>query len=267
MADKKKSSDSSKKSKSSKVSKKKGVKLKIPKKINLKEIALQKKTIKIFVGIMIFALMLLLLDYGFQYLNNDYSAAVITHKDQLGTIRVPMSKLTNTLVMDYGAQTTESMIQEYIIKDYARREGIEVAQEEVDFLLLIESYQFYGSFEAMMKELESETPQMQERIQNYYTTRVIELKILFKDVDIDTDEAREAYEEYKELIEEADYERFDDGKVHEVNYMMQNYYERLNESDIYEKIFDQYSTNNNIENPPEYKFMGSTRSVINLFRK
>lgn len=226
-----------------------------------------KKLIKAVLYLLFFFVGLILIDYGFQYLNNDYSAVVITHKDGVGTIRVSKRKVVEALLNSSGSNTAEYLTDIYIINDYATRNGISVSDIELEFYRFSSEYQLYGTLEEFRNADASADKIAKQLANDEYEAVLILHKVIFGDQDISEEEANASYEKYKESFSEADYNYFNTAEVKKLSYMIENIQTKAADSTKLEEIYSQYITNNNLSTKPEYGFLKSTKAVFNMFKK
>ena len=206
-------------------------------------------------------LVLLLVDLFVQYLNNDYSVAIVNGQ------RIPKREYVKNLEMMYGAQVADALIEEELVRQLGIEEGVDIDSADID-----KSYQEIeeqlGGAEALEDALAQNnltSEELREQLRNELVLKqIIEPRLEYTDEDL-----AEFFEEYKELIYEDPSEKnFEDEReeIEEI-YKDQKIFE---ERDIVLSEFQQDSVIQiNVpgasEEEPRYGFFKATRNLISNF--
>ncbi len=133
-----------------------------------------------------------LLDLGVQYLNNDYSVAVVNGK------RISKAKWHEALENSYGASIAETLINDAIIENEAKKAEVKVAEEEIQERLdyIVDRIGGEEAYQAALKASNISEKELKEqlRIQLLYT-KVIGPTIEYTDEDI-----KEFFTQYSAMI-------------------------------------------------------------------
>ncbi|MCD4756596.1 SurA N-terminal domain-containing protein [bacterium] len=202
-----------------------------------------------------------IVDFGVQYLNNDYSVVVING------IRISQKQYYYRLDQAYGSSISAQLIQEELVRQAALEENIAVSDEEVQEEIDGIAEQLGGtdqldlSLEAYNLTMEDLTEQIK--------IDLLANKILEPTIEYTEEDVMAFFEQYSNVIfaEEAssleegellDYETFRE-KTLEI-YLQQEIESAkttwLSELEITAKI------QNNVTDRPEYKILGATRNIV-----
>ena len=145
-----------------------------------------------------------LLDLGVQYLNNDYSVAVVNGK------RISKAKWHETLENSYGASIAETLINDAIIENEAKKSNIKITDEEIDERLKVIIDRIGGeeAYQAALKATNITEKELKEqlKIQLLYT-KVIGPTIQYTDEDI-----KEFFTQYSSIIFPTETEALAEGE-------------------------------------------------------
>ena len=206
-------------------------------------------------------LILLLVDLFVQYLNNDYSVAIVNGQ------RVPRREYVKNLEMMYGAQVADALIEEELVRQLGTKEGVEVDSADVD-----ESYkeieEQLGGAQALEDAL-AQNNLTAEELRSQLENELVLKKIIEPRLEYTEEDLLEFFEQYKELIyEDPSQINFEDEKdeIEEI-YKDQKIFE---ERDIVLSEFQQDSIIQiNVpglgEEEPSYGFFKATRNLISNF--
>jgi hypothetical protein len=234
------------------------------KKPDWKEIKESKAT-KYSLIVLLVLLFFVVVDFGVQYLNNDYSAAVVNGE------RITEREYYYRLDQAYGNAIISQLIEETLIRQQAEKEGITVTEEEIqsDLDEIVEQVGGQEQLDASLEAYNLTIDDLKRQIE----LDIISTKLLEPTLEYTEDDVKAFFEQYSEAIfpEEAaqleegellDYESFKDEteKVflqQEVSTAKGSWLEKLKEES---KIQD------NISEDSSYRFLGATRNIIkNIF--
>jgi hypothetical protein len=208
-------------------------------------------------------LILLLVDLFVQYLNNDYSVAIVNGK------RIPRKEYIQSLETSYGAQLAEMMVQEELAKQLGQEKGIEVEEKEID-----ESYEKIqeqlGGEEALLTALE-QNGMTKEELREQLSTELVLKKIIEPTLEYTDEDLNDFFEQYKEyLYEETEDVKFEDEReAIEKHYIEQMTYEQREV--VLKEFRDEVAVQINVPGVNEeeitYGIFKATRNLISNFVK
>lgn len=217
----------------------------------------------------VFVVVFSLIDLFFQYLNNDYSAAVVNG------VRIPRSEYTKLVDEKYGAVVAQGLIDEEIVRQLIRERNIVITNETVEKKYeQIKTDPNFASEEELYLYIEQNHGSIDEfKEQIKYSLewmKLVEPYIIYEDADIVTyfDEAKEtvytrfADKSFDDLDEESKQRITDD-------FLLQTSYEQSQV--IIPDMIDQYKASHRIQNnitaQPEYKLFGFTSNLFDSLTK
>lgn len=253
--------DKSPKKKSKKMQvkiKKPKIKFKKPSWKGIKESNITKYSLFVLLILVIFVV----IDFGVQYLNNDYSAAVVNGQ------RITEREYFYRLDQAYGNAIVSQLIEEELVKQEAEKEGVTATEEEIDGQLA-EITEQVGGEEQLNLSLEAYNLTIED------LRRQIELDVLIKKMleptlEYTEEDVKAFFEEYSEAIFPEEAAELEEGELLD--------YETYKDKTLDVFIQQEISTaqgpwlaelkadakiQNNVLEDPEYKFLGATRNIIN----
>lgn len=206
-------------------------------------------------------LILLLVDLFVQYLNNDYSVAIVNGQ------RIPRREYVKNLETMYGMQVADALIEEELVKQLGIKEDISIKQSDID-----EAYENIeeqiGGAEALQSALEANSMterQLREQLENELVLKaIIEPTLEYTDEDLS-----DFFEEYKEFLYEDTTDITFEDKREEIEkyYVEQKTFEGrdavLNE--FREDVTIQINVPGATEDEVGYGFFKATRNLITNF--
>lgn len=216
----------------------------------------QDKIIKIVLIIVAVIFAFSAIDLLVQYLNNDYSAAVVNGE------RIPKSDFYERLEVAYGEAAVATLIDEVLIEQEANVNNIEASTEEIDAKLQ-EVEDSIGGPELLEQALESSNISM-EQLRKQIMLDILATKILEPGLEYTEDDIVSFFDQYKELMyPEADPEtlKYED-KKDEVRqaYVLQEV-EREKFTWL-EQLRIQAAIMDNVKKEPTYGWLKQTRDII-----
>ena len=256
---------SSKKSKSPK--KKKGkmqVKIKKPQ-IKFKkptwEGIKESKVTKYSLLVLLILVFFVIIDFGVQYLNNDYSAAVVNGE------RITEREYFYRLDQAYGSAIVSQLIDEALVRQEAENEGVIATEEEIDEQLA-EITEQVGGEEQLNLSLETYNLTMED-LKRQIELDVLTRKMIEPTLDYTDEDVKAFFEEYSEAIFPEESAELEEGELLD--------YETYKEETLDVFIQQEISTaqgpwlaelkadakiQNNVLEDPGYKFLGATRNIV-----
>lgn len=259
----------SKKSTSKKTAPKKKIDLKKisidPKKMKLPKVEVKgnlKPVLKIGGMVLLIIGSLALIDLAVQYLNNDYSVAVVN-----GT-RISKNVWNDRLQKAYGSAVASQLIEDQIIKSEAKKADVSVSKEDIDKEVdrIVESI---GGEELFNSALEANNITLAE-LKDQIEVDLLSTAILKPTLEYTEEDVKEFFNQYSDVIypeetaalEEGaklDFEKFKDD-VEEV-YVQQQVQTELN-TWLGEKRAE-YKIQDNSTGKPKYGFLTITTNIVN----
>ena len=246
-----------------KVESKKGVQIKFkkPSMEALKEFK-ETRAFKVLSITFIIVFCFVLVDYGVQYLNNSYSVAVVNGS------RITRGTLNRRMEQAYGSSVVSQLIEEELIKQEAAREGITVAQEEIDEELQFIADQLGGEdqLEASLTAYNITRDELIEQIRlNLLAKNILEPTIEYTEEDL-----MEFFDNYSNLLFPQEFAELEEGE--KLNY--DTYRERTLETFVSQEIEaakaewlaelrEEARIQDNLVSKPSYRFLGATRNILN----
>jgi hypothetical protein len=254
--------------KKSKSSKKKGKKFQIKfkkpkikfKKPSWEEIKKSKVT-KYSLLVLLVLLFFVAIDFGVQYLNNDYSAAVVNGD------RVTDREYYYRLDQSYGSAIVTQLIEEELIRQEAQKQGIEATQEEIDEEMseVIEQIGGQDQLDLALETYGLTKDDLERQIEIDILTR----KILEPTLDYTEEDVMAFFEEYSDMIfpeeaqalEEGELLSYEDHKEETLDVFLDQEIESA-KSDWLADLKADARIQNNVTEDPKYRFLGATRNIV-----
>ena len=224
-----------------------------------------KKFVKPLIIVLAVLAALVLIDFFVQYLNNDYSIAVVDGA------RITKNEYHKKLETLYGQTVAKQMIDEEIIKQEAKKKGITVSKEEVQQNLdsIISEVGGQEAYDSVLKANGINEKDLTDQIElNILSRKLIEPTLKYTDADI-----KSFFDQYSGVIfpnetaaleqgEKLDYEKYKD-KTKE--YFIQQEVEQAKSSWL-SGLYDSYRIQDNSTSKPTYGFLKTTISIFkNIF--
>ena len=196
-----------------------------------------------------------------QYLNNDYSIAVVNG------VRIPRSKYIHRLEQSYGNTIANNLIQEEIIKQKAESENVTVSDEEID-AKISEFRDELGGDEKLMEALKQYNMTMDD-LRDQVKIDILLTKLVEGSVTYTDDDLRKFFDQYKEQLYPSDKDvKFEDVKDEIEKYYRNNQISTAKQNLISQLMADaQDLIQNNATNKPRFKIFGSTKNIIDNLSK
>lgn len=202
-----------------------------------------------------------LIDLLVQYLNNDYSVAVVNGE------RISRDRFHDRMETAYGEATSQQLIDETIIRQEAEKSDVEVTDEEVNTTLdeIITSVGGQEAYESALESSNLTEAQLKDQIRVDELTR----KILGPQVTYTDEDLKEFFDQYSEIIfpeesaalEEGEKLDFDSHKEEVKDVYIQQQVETLKSSWLDEKATE-YRVQNNVTEKPKYGMFTTTVNIV-----
>lgn len=259
-----------KKNKTKDIKKKIDLKKITPKKVDLKKVKLPKvkgteglqPALKV-VGIVVLIIAsLALIDLGVQYLNNDYSVAVVNGN------RITKREWDDRLEAAYGPSVASQLIDEEIITMEAKEAGVTVTEEAVDTEvdLIIESIGGQESFDMALAANNISLEELRDQIR----MDLLATELLAPNLEYTEDDVKAFFDQYSDIIfpeetsglEEGELLAFEDYKDRTEEVYLQQEVQNYKATWLAEKRAE-YKIQDNSTGKPAYGFLTITTNIIN----
>jgi hypothetical protein len=242
----------------------------IPKKIDLKKVKLPKvkgmeslkPALKVVGIVLLIIASLALIDLGVQYLNNDYSVAVVDGN------RISKNLWHDRLASAYGPSIASQLIDEEIITMEAKQADLSVTEEAVDeeIKLITESIGGEESFQAALAANNLSLEELREQIK----MDLLATELLAPDLEYTEEDVKEFFDQYSDVIfpeetaglEEGELLAFEDYKERTEEVFIQQEVQNYRATWLAEKRAE-YKIQDNSTGKPEYGFLTITTNIIN----
>ena len=203
-----------------------------------------------------------LIDLAVQYLNNDYSVAVVDGK------RISKSKWHQSLESKYGSSIAQQLIDEQIIRAEAKKAGISISKEEIDSQVS-ELETSLGGKEALDTALAANNMTL-EQLREQVELNMLSTKILTPQIEYTEDDVKSFFNQYSDIIfpdetaalekgEKLDFDKYK-AQTEEV-YIQQQVQSKL--SSWLTEVEANYRIQDNSVSRPRYGFLTMTVNIIN----
>lgn len=259
-----------KKNKTKDIKKKIDLKKITPKKVDLKKVKLPKvkgteglqPALKV-VGIVVLIIAsLALIDLGVQYLNNDYSVAVVNGN------RITKREWDDRLEAAYGPSIASQLIDEEIITMEAKEAGVTVTEEAVDTEvdLIIESIGGQESFDMALAANNISLEELRDQIR----MDLLATELLAPNLEYTEEDVKAFFDQYSDVIfpeetsglEEGELLAFEDYKDRTEEVYLQQEVQNYKATWLAEKRAE-YKIQDNSTGKPAYGFLTITTNIIN----
>ncbi|MGI6484312.1 MAG: SurA N-terminal domain-containing protein [Candidatus Dojkabacteria bacterium] len=145
-----------------------------------------------------------LLDLGVQYLNNDYSVAVVNGQ------RISKAKWHETLENAYGASIADTLINDSIIEKEAKKMEVKVTEEEIQDKLdtVIKRIGGEEAYQAALKASNVTEKELREQLK----TQSLYTKVIGPEVKYTDDDLKEFFNQYSSIIFPTETEALEEGE-------------------------------------------------------
>lgn len=242
------------------------------KKFDLKKIKMNipekfKPVVKILGLVVVIIASLALIDLVVQYINNDFSVAVVN-----GT-RISQTKWHNRLEKSYGSTIATQLIEEEIVKKEAKKENVVVDKEEIDKEIdaIIESIGGQETFDAALVANNITLEELKDQIE----VDLLVKKILSPSIEYTEQDVMDFFNQYSDVIfpnetaalEEGEKLSFEEYKEETEDIYIQQQVQTKQATWLTEKK-SEYKIQDNSTGKPKYGFLTITTNIVNnIFNK
>jgi hypothetical protein len=248
----------SKKSKSPKKSKKKvQIKIKKPTWESIKSSKVTKYSLLALLVLLFFVA----IDFGVQYLNNDYSVAVVNGE------RITQREYYYRLDQAYGSAIATQLIEEKLIRQEAQEQGVTATQEDIDEEIANIAEQVGGE-EQLDLSLEAYNLTMED-LERQVEIDILGKKMLEPQIEYTEEDVMAFFEQYSEMIFPEEAEELEEGELLDYESHKEETLEVFLQQEIQTaqgpwlaQLQEEARIQNNVVEDPEYKLLGATRNII-----
>ena len=202
-----------------------------------------------------------LVDFGVQYLNNDYSAAVVNGD------RIANREFYYRLDQSYGSSVISQLIQEELIFQEAKNEGVVATDEEVD-ADLAEITDQIGGEEQLQLSLSAYNISIED-LKRQIELDILTRKMLEPTLEYTEDDVKAFFEDYSDVLFPDDAGQLEEGELLDYD----TYKEETKDAYIQQEVSNAMSgwlaqleadasIQDNVVDKPVYKFLGATRNIL-----
>ena len=237
--------------------KKPNVKFKKPSWEEIKNSKVTKYSLYVLVVLAFFVL----IDLGVQYLNNDYSAAVVNGD------RITNSDYYYRLDQSYGSSVVSQLIQEELIFQEARKQGVVATEEEIN-ADLAEITDQVGGEEQLQLSLDAYNISMED-LKRQIELDILSRKMLEPTLEYTEEDVKTFFNDYSDVLFPDETAALEDGEL--LDY--ETHKEDTKNAYIQQEVSNAMSSwlatleaeasiQNNVVDKPGYKFLGATRNIL-----
>ncbi|MGI6423044.1 MAG: SurA N-terminal domain-containing protein [Candidatus Dojkabacteria bacterium] len=212
-------------------------------------------------------LVFILIDLFVQYLNNDFSIAVVNGS------RVSKNEYHKKLEDLYGQTVAKQLIDEQIIKQEAQKADIKVTKEEVDQRLeeLIQSVGGQESYQAAL----ATNNLTEEDLKKHIETDIITRKLLEPTIEYTDDDVKAFFNQYGSIIFPNETAALEEGEKLDYELLKDQTTDIYIQQQVEQKkytwldgMYSEYKIQDNSANKPKYGILTTTINIVkNLSEK
>lgn len=221
-----------------------------------------KPAVKILSTVIMVVTALALVDLCVQYINNDYSVAVVNGS------RITKSQWHNRLAATYGPGVASQLIEEKIIMLEAKKEGVSVGDDEIkeEIDKIIESIGGDEMFEAALKANNITLKDLEGQIK----IDLLATKILTPTLEYEDEDVKDFFDQYSDVIFPTETAALEDGEKLDFDTFREETEEvfiqqevQIQKSSWLSEKKAEYSVQDNSTDKPKYGFLTITTNIIN----
>jgi hypothetical protein len=209
-------------------------------------------------GVLIF---FVLVDFGVQYLNNDYSAAVVNGD------RITRREYYYRLDQSYGSAIISQLIEEELIMQEAKKEGVVASDEEVASQVADITEQVGGE-EQLNLSLTAYNLTMED-LETQIRLDILTNKMIEPTLDYTEEDVMAFFEDYSEMIfpeeaaalEEGELLDYESHRDETLNVFLQQEVESAKTTWL-ANLETNAKIQDNVTEDNKYRFLGATRNII-----
>jgi len=212
------------------------------------------KFLKIMLWVIIFVISFGIIDFVFQYVNNDMSIAMVNGE------RISRKEYYRELHLAAGSQISEKLIEDAIIRQEAKKTGITVAQEDID--QVIDDYIAYVGGEEVFNQLMEQQGTSREEIEKSLETTFMLKEMVIENINPTDEELETFFNDYKDSYFPGEETTFEDNKEEVREMYLEQQYMVYKDSRLAE-LKANAIIQNNYSDKPDY---GIFKLTTNIFK-
>lgn len=217
------------------------------------------KLFKVLVLTIFFVFSFALVDLFVQYLNNNYSVAIVNG------VRISKGDYMTRLQKTYGLSTVSNLIQEELVLQGAAKEKVSVTDDEVQ-TRLNEYYNENGGKDAVLATLKQNNF-TEEDVREQIRIGLMMEKALSPKITYTDKELEEFFDQYKSILYGEEKVKFADKKEEIKNYYVNKGVQDMKDGWLAD-LEKESKVQNNIETRPGYGFLKTTINIVtNLYNQ
>lgn len=215
--------------------------------------------------VLLILIFFVIIDFGVQYLNNDYSAAVVNGE------RITEREYYYRLDQAYGNAIISQLIDETLIRQEAEEEGVTVSEEEIQ-ADLDDITEQVGGEEQLNLSLETYNLTMDD-LKRQIEIDILSKKILEPTLEYSEEDVKAFFEQYSEAIFPEEAAELEEGELLDYETYKEETLEVFLQQEISTAqgpwlagLATEAKIQNNVVDDPDYTFLGASRNIIsNIF--
>lgn len=212
----------------------------------------KQKLLKALLYTVVFVVSLGVIDLVVQYLNNDFSAAVVNGQ------RVSKNEFHDRLTKAYGVQAVAALVDEALIEQEGATKGVTVTQKEVDDRMKDIANQLGGEKE-LDKTLASNNITRSD-IERQIKLEIIATKVLKPTLKYEEKDVEDFFNQYKSMLYQEDV-TFEDKKVEVEETFIGQKVEEAKTAWL-EELRNKAKIQNNVSNKPTYGLFKTMTNIL-----
>jgi len=203
----------------------------------------------------------IVVDFGVQYLNNDYSAAVVNGD------RVTNRDYYYRLDQSYGSSVISQLIQEELIMQEAKNEGLVATDEEISSDLADITEQVGGE-EQLQLSLDAYNISMED-LKRQVELDILSKKMIEPTLDYTDDDVKAFFTDYSDVLFPDEAAALEDGELLDYDTYKGQTLDAYIQQEVSNAITSWLATleadaniQDNVVDKPIYKFLGATRNIL-----
>lgn len=203
----------------------------------------------------------IVVDFGVQYLNNDYSAAVVNGD------RVTNRDYYYRLDQSYGSSVISQLIQEELIMQEAKNEGLVATDEEISSDLADITDQVGGE-EQLQLSLDAYNISMED-LKRQVELDILSKKMIEPTLDYTDDDVKAFFTDYSDVLFPDEAAALEDGELLDYDTYKGQTLDAYIQQEVSNAITSWLATleadaniQDNVVDKPIYKFLGATRNIL-----
>lgn len=222
-----------------------------------KKVGSSPKLLKTVGIVLLFVVSFVVVDFFVQYLNNGYSVAIVNGA------RIPRQEYLQRLEKAYGLDASSRLVEEKLIVQGAKQEGVTVSQEEV-LERVNQYYEENGGKDSVLLALKANNLSEKDLFEQVNISLLAE-GVLEKQVTYTDEELKTFFDQYKSYLYTEENPKFDEKKSEIEQYYVSQKVSELRDGWITE-LRSKSKIQDNVASKPTYGLLKTTTNIFtNLY--